>query len=90
MEGTPPRARASARGHSFSTDPPGLQDLRVCMDPRLPSIPAPDFDGKEGVPPVKQVIKPSDGLEPSTPSLPFPQATVLMSASITVVAVSVA
>jgi hypothetical protein len=32
-----------------------LRDLRVRADPRLPSLPASDFDGKEGV----------DGLSPS-------------------------
>jgi hypothetical protein len=49
MEGTQARARASTRGHSFSADPFGLRDFRALGDPRLPLLPAPDLDGKEGV-----------------------------------------
>jgi hypothetical protein len=43
------RARASTRGHSFSADPFGLRDFRDRGDPRVPLVPAPDLDGKEGV-----------------------------------------
>jgi hypothetical protein len=49
MEGTQARARASTRGHSFSPDPFGLRDFRARVDPRLPFLPVPDLDGKEGV-----------------------------------------
>jgi hypothetical protein len=49
MEGTSARPRASTRGHSFSADPFGLQHYRGRGDPRLPAVPSPDLDGKEGV-----------------------------------------
>ncbi len=49
MEGTPAGSCASTRGYSSSADAFGLRDLRGRRDPRLPSLPAPDFDGKEGV-----------------------------------------
>jgi hypothetical protein len=62
MEGTQARARASTRGHSFSADPFGLRDFRTRGDPRLPLVPAPDLDGKEGV----------DGSSPSEGSAKMP------------------
>ena len=48
-EGTPARARASTRGHVSSVDFFGLRDLRGRRDPRLPSLPASELNGKEGV-----------------------------------------
>ena len=48
-EGTPARARTSARGQSFPVDPFGLHDFRARGFPRLPSFPAPELNGKEGV-----------------------------------------
>ena len=48
-EGNTLRVRASTRGHSFSADSFGLRDFRGRGDPRLPFVPVPDLDGKEGV-----------------------------------------
>jgi hypothetical protein len=48
MEGMSARPRASTRGHSFSADPFGLQHYRGRGDLRLPAVPSPDLDGKEG------------------------------------------
>ena len=59
MEGTQARARASTHGHSFSADPFGLRGFRCRGDPRLPLVPSPTFDGKEGV----DGSSPSEGLK---------------------------
>src|SRR6266496_1866543 len=68
-EGTPARARASACGHSFFSDSPGF--LRFCgrRDPRLPSLPASELNGKEGV----------DGSSPSEGSAKAPHNGVFVS-----------
>ena len=47
--GTPARARASTRGQSFLVESLGLRVLRGRRDPRLPSLPASELNGKEGV-----------------------------------------
>ena len=46
-EGTPPRARASARGESSSADSSDLRDLRAREFPPLPAVPASSLDGEE-------------------------------------------
>jgi hypothetical protein len=48
-EGTPASARASTNGHSFSADRFGLRDFRARGFPSLPSRPASELNGKEGV-----------------------------------------
>jgi hypothetical protein len=47
-EGTPARVRASTCGHSFFGDSSGFRRFRGRRDPRLPSLPASELNGKEG------------------------------------------
>lgn len=49
MEGTLGRPRASTRGQSVLGEPFGLRDFRARGFPRLPSCPASELHGKEGV-----------------------------------------